>query len=245
MNIKSKRGDTLSLLAVRFDINATRIQKLNQLNSDKIRIGQTLRIPTINAPTVEATEKPSEKPNEKPEIQRAGLNAAPPGAPDGEASYTVENGDTLLGISRKIKVSIGVIRALNQLEDDYIRVGQILRVSSYEQAVRTIANNRQGSQANIQNPENHEEENFYFVKKGDTLSSISRKFNVSLKQLKDWNEIDNADKLRIGKQLVIYPPTKPASIARNRANEYTVKKGDTLWSIARQFALNVAELKKL
>ena len=87
------------------------------------------------------------------------------------------------------------------------------------------------------------EENSYFVKKGDTLSSISRKFNVSLKQLKDWNEIDNADKLRIGKQLVISPPTKPASIARNRANEYTVKKGDTLWSIARQFDLNVTKLK--
>ena len=146
-------------MAVRFDINATRIQKLNQLNSDKIRIGQTLRIPTINAPTeeAEATEKPSKQ---KLEIQRAGLNAAPPGAPDGEASYTVENGDTLLGISRKIKVSIGVIRALNQLEDDYIRVGQILRVSSYEQAVRTIANNRQGSQANLKNPENHERRKF-------------------------------------------------------------------------------------
>ncbi|MEM9423515.1 MAG: LysM peptidoglycan-binding domain-containing protein [Spirochaetota bacterium] len=201
-------GDTLSSLALRFDVSGASLRKLNELDSDKIRIGQVLRVPQIDFP-----------------------HSAPPprsGAPEDSepqsSSYTVEKGDTLLGISRKTRVSIGVIRVLNELESDHLRVGQTLRISSYEEALNVVAGSAERVEA---------EQPDYAVQEGDTLSSISRRFDIPLDQLLARNDIRNVDQLRIGQRLKIAA-----------SDDYAVKKGDTLWSIAQRFGLSVAELQR-
>lgn len=81
----------------------------------------------------------------------------------------------------------------------------------------------------------------YTVKTGDTLSSISRQFGVSVEQLKQWNNL-TGNEISIGQQLVIkkQPEEKP----QPGATIYRVKAGDTLFSIARQYGVTVAELKR-
>ena len=186
-------------------------------------------VPTIQSSNQEIKE-PSTTPSNTPTHKPAAT----------ETIYTVEKGDTLLAISRKTKISVGIIRALNQLEGDYIRPGQVLRISNHEQAVRTIAENRQGGVVSAQTAYLIEPEpNHYKVKKGDTLSSISRKFQVPISHLQKWNTIINADQLRVGTNLRLTSfNQQPQSIY-----QYTVEKGDTLWAIAKQFNLSVAKLK--
>lgn len=78
----------------------------------------------------------------------------------------------------------------------------------------------------------------YTVKAGDTLYSISRKYGVTVKALASANKITNYSLIRIGQVLVIPgTSTTPATTVK-----YTVKAGDTLYSIARKYGVTVTAL---
>ena len=70
----------------------------------------------------------------------------------------------------------------------------------------------------------------YIVQKGDTLYSISRRFNMTVDQLKKINNL-TSNILKIGQIL-------------NLNNLYTVQKGDTLYSIARRYNTTIDEIKR-
>lgn len=79
--------------------------------------------------------------------------------------------------------------------------------------------------------------NEYIVKRGDSLWSIAKKYNVKVEELKSANNL-TTDLLSIGQRLII-PNTN------SEINYYIVKRGDTLYSIARQNNTTVNELKRL
>lgn len=78
----------------------------------------------------------------------------------------------------------------------------------------------------------------YIVKKGDTLYSLSKKFDTSVKILQEGNSLQG-DKIQYGQKLYI-PVTDP----ENEAGMYKVKKGDTLYSIAKKYGVTVKDLLK-
>ncbi|WP_026913642.1 lytic transglycosylase domain-containing protein [Christiangramia portivictoriae] len=81
----------------------------------------------------------------------------------------------------------------------------------------------------------------YKVRKGDYLGKIAEKYGVGVSSIRRWNNM-RSNNLRIGQYLTIYP-TKPVasssstSTASNSSNPkiYTVKNGDSLWSISKKF----------
>ncbi|MEW6674724.1 MAG: LysM peptidoglycan-binding domain-containing protein [Nitrospirota bacterium] len=75
----------------------------------------------------------------------------------------------------------------------------------------------------------------YTVKRGDTLSAISKKYSISISELKEINNLRSA-KLKIGQQLLV---------KRIGPRTYIVKKGDNIWKIARKFDIDVDELKDI
>ena len=101
------------------------------------------------------------------------------------------------------------------------------------------------------------------VKKGETLSAIAKKYHVSVKQLKAWNNL-KSDTLKIGQKLVIYSANTPAKPQGNNTGSTTgsssnnngktepakaqtthvVQKGETLDKISKQYKCSVADLKK-
>ena len=91
----------------------------------------------------------------------------------------------------------------------------------------------------------------HVVKKGETLYSISKTYNTTVEELKQLNGITDPTTLAAGQQLKVPAPaapvtTQPAQPARTEGTtSYTVKKGDTLSSIARQFNTSVATLQSL
>jgi membrane-bound lytic murein transglycosylase D len=82
----------------------------------------------------------------------------------------------------------------------------------------------------------------YRVRKGDYLGKIARKFGVRVSDLKRWNGL-RSNRLRIGQRLTVYPRKpgfavkKPSKKKKNtlKGKTYTVKSGDSLWSIAQKF----------
>ncbi len=82
----------------------------------------------------------------------------------------------------------------------------------------------------------------YRVRQGDYLGKIARRFGVRVSDIKRWNGL-RSNRLRIGQRLTIYPK-KPGFAAKKstknkkntgNAKTYTVKAGDSLWSIAQKF----------
>ncbi len=85
----------------------------------------------------------------------------------------------------------------------------------------------------------------YRVKSGDYLGGIARKYGVRVSQIKQWNGL-RSNNLKIGQRLTIYPRkpvttnskksvTSSKSTANSTGKTYTVKSGDSLWSISQKF----------
>lgn len=94
----------------------------------------------------------------------------------------------------------------------------------------------------------------YRVRSGDYLGKIAKKYGVGVSQIKKWNRL-RSSKLRVGQRLLIYPRkfnSKTTTTTNNSKKQvtgttktYTVKNGDSLWSIAQQFpGVTVEHLKK-
>lgn len=133
--------------------------------------------------------------------------------------YIVKSGDTLYSIARENGLTVQDIISLNNLPSTNLKVGQRLRLKA-------------GTSNNLTNSEN-----IYTVVKGDSLYAIANRYNVSVQDIINANNLKTTA-LSIGQKLII--PTKTTT-----SDLYTVVAGDTLYSIAQKFGVSVAELKNL
>lgn len=139
--------------------------------------------------------------------------------PEGYISntYVVQKGDSLYSIARKLNTTVDELKRLNNLTSNTLSIGQVLKIPS---------------QAVID-----DEENIYVVKSGDTLYKIAQDYNITVDELKNLNNL-SSNTLSVGQLLKIPSPiSKPET--------YTVKKGDSLYSIAQEFNTTVDILKRL
>ena len=134
--------------------------------------------------------------------------------------YTVKKGDTLYSISKRYDVGVNEIRSVNNLSSNVLSIGQTLFIPINDTT---------------------DEFNYYTVLAGDTLYSISRKFNTTVDSLKKLNNI-SSNLLTIGEQIKV-----PNSFDNNYSDDliYVVKEGDNLYSISRKYNVSVDSIKKL
>lgn len=128
-----------------------------------------------------------------------------------ENIYIVQKGDTLYSIARKTNTNINDLIKNNNLKNNTIYLGQKLYLD------KPI-----------------EENNYYIVKKGDSLYKIAQNNNLTVKELIDLNNL-TSNTIMIGQKLKIKPNNKT----------YTVVKGDTLYSISKTNNIDLNTLKEI
>ena len=192
-----QRGDTLWNIAKKFNTNVNEIKRLNNLKSNVLYVGQTLRVPEYYK------------------------------AEDTNISYVVKRGDSLYSIARQYGVNVNDLKKINNLTSDLLSIGQIINIPSSTTIVTP-------SEDDIIN-----EENTYIVQRGDTLWSISRKFGVSVDDIKNANNLTN-EILTIGSTIIV-----PTGTNTNNIIVYKVKRGDSLWALAREYNTTIDDIKKL
>ena len=136
-------------------------------------------------------------------------------------SYVVQYGDTLYSIASNNNIDVEELIKLNGLTVYELFVGQILKLPNLIED-EILA------------------ENEYVVQKGDSLYSIARKYNTTVNDIKDLNNL-TSNLLNVG-QILKIPGLKDES---KNEYDYVVQKGDTLYSIARKYNITVDELKKV
>ena len=85
------------------------------------------------------------------------------------------------------------------------------------------------------------------VEKGDTLYSISKKYSITLDQLRKANNLTDTDVIKVGQKLTIPGKDDNSSTSKikTEVTEYVVQKGDTLYGIAKKQGIKVADLMEL
>lgn len=127
-----KRGDTLFDIAARYGASATAIREANNIsNARRLQAGKVLLIPTTSIPHTEATRTPSPKTVAEKSLTKPKKTATQQPANKravAQASYRVRSGDTLWSIAQRFDISVKRLRQLNQLRDNTIHVGALLRL---------------------------------------------------------------------------------------------------------------------
>lgn len=161
--------------------------------------------------------------------------------------YQIKSGDTLSGIAKQYRTTVSLLQSINNLPGTTLRAGQTLMVPNaagdkehYTHSVgqRLSQIQSKGTGSKIE----------YRVREGDSLWVISRKFNVTARQLAKWNGMAPGDTIFPGQNLVIWQKSTasqaatPASSRTVRKVAYKVRKGDSLAAIANKFNVKVAEI---
>ncbi|MCI7701501.1 MAG: LysM peptidoglycan-binding domain-containing protein [Tenericutes bacterium] len=139
-------------------------------------------------------------------------------------TYVVQKGDTLYGISKQFNTSMQRLRELNNLSSDILTIGKVLIVSPNSDS-------------------NPSECVTYTVKKGDSLYSIAKQYNSTVDAIKRYNNL-TSNNLSIGQKLKLpcYMKDNDNTTMPNFVM-YTVKAGDSLYSIAQQYNTTVDKIK--
>lgn len=112
------------------------------------------------------------------------------------ATYTVQKGDTLTKIAQNHQVTIGDIMKWNNLSKDTIYVAQKLEIQKQSK--------NEGVKPSTPSTSVKPTTSSHTVAKGDTLSKIAKLYNVTIKDIMDWNKLEK-DTIFIGQVLKVSP----------------------------------------
>ncbi len=204
-----KEGDSLGKLASDYGVSVADLKEWNNLESDKIMIGQKLK---LSAPESKKEEK---KKDEKKKEEKKTTKAT---------KHTVEEGENLSSIGDKYSISVSNLKEWNDLEDDVIYAGQELTLVKPEKKETTKKETTKKDTE--KETEKTTKSKTHTVKKGETLSSIADKYNVSVKQLKSWNGL-KSDEIKSGQKLKVGEEKKETVKKKETTKKETTKKNTT------------------
>ncbi|EOY6140623.1 1,4-beta-N-acetylmuramoylhydrolase [Listeria monocytogenes] len=236
------KGDSLWRIANNHKVTVANLKAWNNLKSDFIYPGQKLKVSAGSTTSDTNTSKPS-----------TGTSTSKPstGTSTNAKVYTVVKGDSLWRIANNNKVTIANLKAWNNLKSDFIYPGQKLKVSAG--STSNTNTSKPSTNTNTSKPSTNTNTNakVYTVAKGDSLWRIANNNKVTIANLKAWNNL-KSDFIYPGQKLKVSaestPNTNTAKPSTNNPSNstvktYTVKKGDSLWAISRQYKTTVDNIK--
>lgn len=165
-------------------------------------------------------------------------------------THRVRRGETLSQLAYMYRTDQWAIKRLNRI-GRYLRAGTTIKIpvrpgtkpikppARLARASRMLKNN------DYKQPAGHSEL-LHVVERGDTLWSVSRRFGVSIRNIKRWNQIPRGNRIMPGDVLTVYLPKESAAAFKDTTRvkvkddaslvtvKYRVRRGDTGWAIAKR-----------
>jgi peptidoglycan DL-endopeptidase LytE len=187
------RGDTLLEIADKFGVSINDLKSANNLNKDKIKIGQILIIPSFTLTEHKVNEPQNEVkiPDGMHNDQSSSIQTPEPLPP---IQYIVKKGDTLNKIASNFGVTVNELMHSNGLSSTRLKPGVILKITST------------GTNGIIRNMILEKPSIKYIVEDGDSIEELSKRFDVPIDSIKGANQItDNTVKAG---EILIIPDSK-------------------------------------
>lgn len=251
-----KRGESLSLIAVKYNKSTAELQSYNKLRSTSLAIGQKIKIPGGGFST---------------------LTSNPKVVAQSEIVHQVKRGESLSLIAEKYGKTTAQLKAHNKLRTTTLSIGQKLKIpadapqyivqqafvhqvksgeslsliaAKYNKTTAQLkAHNKLRSTSlaigqKIKIPGGPvEKELIHQVKRGESLSLLAHKYGVTLNTLKQYNQLKST-LLEVGQLIKI--PTLFAGMEEPKVNTpvvHKVKKGESLSVIAQRYGRTPAQFK--
>ncbi len=165
--------------------------------------------------------------------------------------HTIREGESLGVIARRYNTSVSALKSTNNLRSNLIRAGRSLLIPTSKEATKFYTLSADARKFRGLKTTGDGKRYIYKVKRGDNLWDIGRHYGISVKQLTQWNGISRKSLLKPGQKLTVWVKDDGSNnggmvkaVAKNKsdASSYTVKRGDSLWLIARKFDIHVKDL---
>jgi membrane-bound lytic murein transglycosylase D len=170
-----RKGETLSQIARRYDTTVVVLRSSNSMRGNTIRAGSHLLVPVAA--------------KESGRYAALSTSARAPHTAGSKQSYKVRAGDSLWSIAQRHNVKVSELTVWNRLDSRTIRPGQVLAIWNKGATAHPGKTTRTVS---------------YTVRSGDSLYRISRKFSVSVNELRRWNDLRKGMYLQPGQRLKVY-----------------------------------------
>ena len=263
---KVRRGESLSKISNRYGITISELKKWNHLRGSKAPLGRNLKIYVAENENNEVVSNES-KPTNPSDSSVVASNSTKAFKEERVVSYKdvvkyhkVRKGDNLGEISNKYGVSVAEVKKWNKLRSNNIALGANIKIVKNERVVTTVRKEVKADKAIVENKAdtavasndntveaNENPSDYYEVQKGDNLFSIAKKFNVSLEDLKKWNNLDDLN-VQLGSKLALANKDEKAITEEPKTEtkivEHKVRKGEYLGTIAKKYNVSLAEIKE-
>lgn len=271
---KVRKGETLATIARKYDCSTSELKKWNKLRKSSVYKGQSLKVyvqvkqhatPAKEPKTIQTTEQmaATSEPvtEEKAVVPAVQKHITQPVEPK---IYVVKRGESLGKVAAKYHVTTKELMAWNNMKKQNVLVGQKLRVNApgKSEVDENMAELKiqDGKKATTQKQISPNAK-YHVVKKGEFLTKIATTYGVTTDELISWNSLET-NNLLVGQKLRVNQPDTGSSsnaIAQETASKtpsnktekdlklvyYTVKQGDTLWSIAQRYdGITIDQLKE-
>jgi membrane-bound lytic murein transglycosylase D len=197
-----KQGETIGGIADRYQTTAAVLREINELRGNTIRAGDYLMIPHAMESLGSYSQSADVRAARQQNTPRSGERR----------THVVGNGDTLWSIARRYSVDVRSLASWNSMAPgDVLSVGRELVVwtrtagaatASHSTAQATVA--RTDAVAGFAPGGDRIRQVTYVVRRGDSLSSIARRFRVTVPKLMEWNNGAGAKYLQPGQRLVMF-----------------------------------------
>jgi len=214
---KIRSGDSLSVIAQKYQTSSNAIKKLNGMKNSKIRAGKILLIPIPADKAVQVNQKIAKAEKSiKPHTKTVKAQNSNVLSPSEKHTHIVKPGDSFWKLAKYYNVTTKQLANWNNTSvKKPLRQGQKLAIYS----------NQYGKK--IQ----------HTLKAGESLWILAKKYKVSTKDIAGWNQISAKKVLQPGMKLTIWTKSKSKN-----AVKYVVKDGDNLWTIAKANQLSAKQL---
>lgn len=236
-NYTVKSGDTFGKIANNHGLALAELQKANPQIKDvtKLALGQQIHIPGTKQNFKVKEQKPVQNliaANKTKQIQQTASpkqESAPASSPKiSKSRYTIQKGDTLYSVAQKHGLTVAELQKMNNgLSPQNLAIGQSILVKAHENYI--ASSSKEAPRQNLAKKKT------YTVKQGDTLYSIAKSHGLSVAELQTHNQ-NLSTSISIGQKIVI--PSK-TQLAAAKPIVHIVKKGETLYSISKNYNVTV------
>ena len=153
--------------------------------------------------------------------------------------HIVRSGENLGLIAKKYRVYVSQIKSWNNLRSNTIYPGQKLVLFGAGSSKYYVKSKTPVVRSS--------EKSTYTVKNGENLGLIAKKYKCTVTDLKEWNNLNNS-KIFPNQKLIVYKPADktPSSVKDGKYLYHVIRKGDTLWDIAKEYdGVTVDQIKRL